>query len=70
MDDKKYPVKDAAKLAGVSASLLYQICHDRLIPHYRVGGKGRRGKILLRLADIETFMQTCRVEVHPLLRNE
>lgn len=68
MDEKKYTVPEAAKIVGISPSLLYQLCQEQLIPHYRVGGRGRRGKILLSHADIEAFMQTCRVEEHPLVR--
>lgn len=69
MEERKYTVNEAAKVVGVSPSLLYKLCQEQLIPHFRVGGKGRRGKILLSLADINVFMQTCRVEVHPLARN-
>ena len=65
MDDKKYTIAEAAKIAGVSASLLYQLCNDREIPHWRIGGKGRRGKILLSLADLESFMASCRVRAGP-----
>jgi excisionase family DNA binding protein len=69
VEETKYTVSEAARILGVSPSLLYQLCQEQLIPHYRIGGKGRRGKILLSLADIEAFMQTCRVDVHPLMRN-
>lgn len=59
-------IAEAARRLGVSASLMYRCCQEQLIPHYRVGGKGRRGKILLSPADLDAFMMTCRVGRHPL----
>jgi excisionase family DNA binding protein len=53
--------KEAAELVGCSESLIYQLCDERRLLHYRVGGKGRRGKILIAEADLDAFLATCRV---------
>jgi excisionase family DNA binding protein len=58
----KLTPKQAAERAGVSVSMIYQWCHERLLPHYRCGGSGRRGKILVEETDLETFLASCRVE--------
>jgi excisionase family DNA binding protein len=54
--------QQAATLVGVSVSLVYQLCAERRLPHYRVGGDGRRGKVLIDEKDLETFLADCRVE--------
>lgn len=59
--------EQAAGRVGVSRSLIYHWCQDRLLPHYRVGTSGRRGRILIDPADLEAFMGRCRVDRHPLL---
>jgi excisionase family DNA binding protein len=58
----KLTPKEAAERAGVSVSMIYQWCNERLLPHYRVGGRGRRGKILVEERDLEVFLASCRVE--------
>jgi excisionase family DNA binding protein len=55
-------VKQAAEKAGVSESLIYQWCEERRLAHFRAGGKGRRGKILIAPADLDAFMASIRVE--------
>jgi excisionase family DNA binding protein len=55
-------VKQAAARLRVSPSLVYSWCEDHLLPHYRMGGKGRRGKILIEEAALDTFLHGCRVE--------
>ena len=40
-------VKQVAERLRISASLVYSWCEDHLLPHYRMGGKGKRGKILI-----------------------
>ncbi len=59
---ERLTVKEAAVQAGVSESLIYQFCVERRLPHYRLGGKGKRGRILIDPADLETFMQSLRVQ--------
>ena len=59
---ERLTVKEAALRAGVSESLIYQVCEERRLPHYRLGGKGKRGRVLIDPVDLETFMQSHRVE--------
>lgn len=54
--------KAAAELLGVSISLIYQLCNDGLLPHYRFGGKGRRGHVRIDDADLRAFTEQCRRE--------
>jgi len=61
----KLNVKQAAERAGVSESLLYQLCSEGRLPHYRLGGRGRRGKILISAEDLDAFMESCRVTEPP-----
>ena len=61
----KLNVKQAAERAGVSESLLYQLCSEGRLPHYRLGGRGRRGKILIAAEDLDAFMESCRVTEPP-----
>src|SRR5205823_4849997 len=58
---KKLTPKEAAERAGVSVSLIYQWCDERRLAHYRVGGDGRRGKILIAPADLDAFMDSLKV---------
>jgi excisionase family DNA binding protein len=58
----KLTPKQAAGIAGVSVSLIYQWCEERRLTHYRCGTKGRRGRILIERADLLQFLQCCRVE--------
>lgn len=58
-------VRVAAERIGVSTALIYQWCDERRLTHYRFGGRGRRGKILIDPADLDTFMQTQRINAGP-----
>lgn len=60
-------VKEAGKYAGVSPALIYQLCQEQRLAHYRFGTEGKRGKILIDPKDLDTFMKECRVERHGLL---
>lgn len=51
-------VKAAARRLGISVSKLYQLAAARRIAFYRIGGK-----IVFSNADVEAFMQSCRVGV-------
>jgi excisionase family DNA binding protein len=57
--------KQAAVSAGVSLSLVYQWCEERRLPHYRLGGGGRRGGIRIDEKDLAKFLAGCRVEAGP-----
>jgi excisionase family DNA binding protein len=58
----KLTIKQAAERAGVSPSLVYGWCQERRLRHYRFGGKGRRGKIMVEEFDLEGFLEECVVE--------
>ena len=51
----------------ISASLVYGWCEDHLLRHYRTGGKGKRGKILIEEAALDAFLQSRKVEVKPVV---
>jgi excisionase family DNA binding protein len=58
-------VKQVAERLRISASLVYSWCEDQLLPHYRMGGKGKRGKILIEEAVLDAFLQSRKVEGKP-----
>jgi excisionase family DNA binding protein len=58
----KLTPKQAAQRSGVSANLIYQWCNEKRIAHYRFGGQGRRGRILIEETDLDVFLATLRVE--------
>lgn len=53
-------VKQAAEQVGISESLVYEWCAEGILPHYRFGRKGRRGKILIDETEFEAFLAGCR----------
>ncbi len=55
-------VKQVAERLRISASLVYSWCDERLLPHYRMGGKGKRGKILIEEPVLDAFLQSRKVE--------
>ena len=58
----KVTIKQAAEQSGISTSLLYQICSERRLPHFRLGRDGKRGKILIEESDLIAFLEMARVE--------
>ena len=54
--------KQAAEKIGVSDSLVYEWCSQGLLPHYRFGKPGRRGRILIDETEFATFLAGCRQE--------
>jgi excisionase family DNA binding protein len=58
----KMTVREVAKRIGVCASLVYGLIQSRMLAHYRVGGKGKRGRILVDETDLEAYLQACRVD--------
>ena len=54
--------KSAAERLGVSLSLIYQLCSQGLLPHFRFGGKGRRGSLRINEADLHAYVEQCRRE--------
>ncbi len=65
MKPKLLSPAEAAEQAGVSQSLIYQLCDERRLVHYRVGRKGKRGKILIDPRDLDEFMASCKVTDPP-----
>jgi excisionase family DNA binding protein len=57
--------KQAAARIGVSDSLIYEWCASGLLPHYRFGRPGRRGKILIDEGEFDAFLVSCRQEARP-----
>jgi excisionase family DNA binding protein len=55
-------VKQVAERLRISASLVYCWCEDHMLPHYRMGGKGKLGKILIEEAALDAFLQSRKVE--------
>jgi excisionase family DNA binding protein len=56
---------EAARQAGVSVQLIYRWCQERRLAHYRCGGRGRRGRILIDPADLDAFLQSLKVTPCP-----
>jgi excisionase family DNA binding protein len=53
----KLSVKQAAERAGVSLSLIYQwTTVEQRLPHYRLGGSDKRGRIVIDAADLDAFL--------------
>ena len=64
-EKKLLTVKQAAVRAGVSAALVYQWADERRLIHYRLGGQGKRGKVMIDPDDLDAFLVTCRVTEPP-----
>ena len=60
MKGELFNVKETAAYARCSVALVYQWCREGL-PHYRFGGKGRRGRIMIDGADLAAFLENCKV---------
>jgi excisionase family DNA binding protein len=52
-------VQQAAEQIGVSGSLIYEWCHAGLLPHYRFGRPGRRGKVMIDSDELAAFVAGC-----------
>ena len=62
-DDKLVTPKEAAALMRICQSMVYQLTNEGRLPYLRVGGKGKRGKKLIKESDIEAFMEACRADL-------
>jgi excisionase family DNA binding protein len=67
--DEKLSVAEAAVELGISISLVYLLCEDKSLAHYRVGGKDTRGKYLISRKDIKAFLYSRRVEAEGDVKN-
>jgi excisionase family DNA binding protein len=57
----------AAERMGVSSSLIYQLCKEGVLRHFRFGGKNKRGKLMIDECDLAAFIERCRREpVRPM----
>lgn len=55
--------KEVAQQLGVSVSLVYQwTTGEGRLAHYRTGGEGKRGRIIIDPADLDAFMRSLKVE--------
>jgi excisionase family DNA binding protein len=61
----KLTPEHAAEKVGVSRSLVYRWCEEGRLPHYRLGGRGRRGRILIDEGDLEAFLESLKVRPRP-----
>jgi excisionase family DNA binding protein len=61
----KLTPKRAAERAGVSEKLVYRWCAERRLSHYRCGGQGRRGRILIDPDDLDAFLLTLKISARP-----
>lgn len=55
-------VQQVAERLGVSASLVYQLCAEGVLAHFRLGGKDKRGRVMVDESDLTAFMENCRRE--------
>ncbi len=53
-------VREASIRLEISASLTYQLCREGRLPHVRIGGRGRRGKIVITEPDLAVFLASVR----------
>jgi excisionase family DNA binding protein len=58
----KLNVRQVAERTGVCKTIVYGWCHSRVLPFYRLGGDGKRGKILIDDGDLAEFLRSRRVE--------
>lgn len=61
----KLTPKQAADKVGVSQNLIYLLCREGRLPHYRIGADGRRGRILIDPADLDAFQAACKQDGGP-----
>lgn len=62
MSDPLLTPGEAAARMGVSRSLIYKWVAQGRLSHYRLGGEGRRGKIMVSPRDADSLMDSLRVE--------
>jgi excisionase family DNA binding protein len=61
----KLTPQQAAKKTGVSVSLIYLWCSEKRLLHYRLGAKGKRGRILIEEMELEKLVETQKVAINP-----
>ena len=58
-------VSQVAERAGVSGGLVRAWVRGGELPHYRLGKRGKRGRIAIDTVDLELFLRSRRVEIVP-----
>ncbi len=53
-------VKEIAQRLRISTSMAYQLCEEGRLEHHRIGGRGKRGKILVDDEAVQAFLMACR----------
>ncbi len=48
-------------------NMVYKLCAQKRLPHYRIGGDGKRGCIRIDEADLEAFLAACKQDGGPAL---
>ena len=69
-DRKLLTPRQAADEADVSLGLIYDWCATRVLPHFRIGKKGRRGRILIDPADLAAVLASRKVEALPFFGDD
>ena len=55
-------VLEAAERAKVSESLIRRwTTVEKRLPHFRLGGRGKRGKLVIDSSDLDSFLDTLKV---------
>ena len=57
-------VKEVAARLGCSPALVYLLCSERKLAHFRLGTA--RGTLRVEETDLEAFVAVCKVEAHSL----
>jgi excisionase family DNA binding protein len=55
--------KETAQRLRISKSLVYQLIDEGRLEHVRIGGRGRRGKILVTDEAVEAFLLSCNGDI-------
>jgi predicted site-specific integrase-resolvase len=55
-------IKEVAAHADVCEAIVRAWVKSGLLPHYRLGAPGRRGKITVKVEDLNAFLASQRVE--------
>ena len=63
-------IKEAAARARVSETLVRGWVRDGSLPHFRLGAKGKRGKIAIAPEDLDALMASFRVVAVSVQRPE
>ncbi len=58
--------REVANRLGISLSLVYQLCKNQRLQHYRMGGENRRGSIRIDEAEVQRYLGEClRIQAIP-----